>query len=209
MVVHSIKVDGKPYGYDPATHDAVEYLNKWVYRVWGLGIEAVGFKLFADYVQGPGSQRLFARLHEEQPEIRYLHIKRQNYFEVLISKTMAEMTGEWQKNAENSKRLTQAASPRISIDLTKAKRFFTQVRDVDKFYESFFSDRQLLTVEYSDLNDSLQPTMGRVFDFLKLTRHTVSPKLEKQETKSPRQRVENFAELDSHFSGSEFSKFFK
>ena len=219
-VVHPVQRDGVSYPFDPQQHDAIEFLKEHVYNPALWSHVAVGFKLFAEKVEGPGTERLFARMKDSFPKLKTLQIIRENYLAVLTSREIAKVTNEWvvyNKTSETSS-ITSAAEklsrdqrerPTVEIAPDMAQRYFENMERVDRFFSDFFGGPRHLVVYYDDLAREFALQMQNVFEFLGVQSMHVEPAIKKQSSRPLSESISNFEQLRDVFRSTRFEKFFE
>lgn len=203
---HVINRDGKQIFFDETKDDAIAFLDEHVFHADDTAF-VVGFKVFAELVSCPGTEKFFLRLKEHYPTLRVIHIFRKNYLDVLVSREVATKTREWVRYA-NAK-TTGSTSPKIAIDPVRAERFFKGIRSADNFFGGFFEPSRYLRVDYDALSQNFASTMKDVYNFLDLTPFDPTVKLSKQINQPSAVIVENYYDLCKYFQGTTFSSFFE
>jgi LPS sulfotransferase NodH len=205
--VHALKIDGQKVSFDPQKVDAIKFLEQNVFSAHNNDRTTVGFKLFGDYAKGPGSENLFRRLRDEIPNIHIIHIFRRNYLEVLASLETAMATEQWVIFSGTNDNVKIADPIRIEPD--SALRFFTKMREMDLFYETYFNGGQYFKVAYEELDQDYQYAMAICYEFFGLPPNKVMPRTLKQRSASLRDRIANYDELALHFRNGPFSASFR
>jgi LPS sulfotransferase NodH len=203
---HALNIDGRRVSFNPLKDDAVEFLNEYVFSDRNADVTTVGFKLFGEYVKGPGSEGLFRQLREKFPQLHVIHIFRRNYLEVLLSRETAAATKQWVVFASGNEEI-KGGGP-ITIDPVVAQRFFENMQRMDHFYESYFGGDRYFKAGYEELDNDFQGTMTRAYAFLGLPPQEVKPQTIKQRTKSLRERIVNYDALALTFKDTGFADFF-
>ncbi|MCW2274660.1 hypothetical protein GJ654_11490 [Rhodoblastus acidophilus] len=204
---HNLNIDGERVCFDPRRDDAIDFLTRYVFAERYAEMGAVGFKLFGDYVKGPGSEGLFRRLRAEIPDLHVIHICRRNYLEVLLSRRKASATGQWHLLA-GKKEDVKSADQEFTIETAEAQRFFENMRHMDQFYETYFAGDRYCKVAYEDLEADFQNAMARVYAFLGLANYAAKPQTVKLRAEPPEKRIANYHALALAFQDSPFNLFF-
>jgi LPS sulfotransferase NodH len=208
---HHLTIDGKTVFFDPLEDDAITFLQENLYSRSAASYTAVGFKLFGDYVKGPGSERLFMRLKDEIEGLRVIHIKRDNYLDTLVSRELAKITKKWVVFADQDqapKPRGRRVSTKVTISIEMAERFFKAIADVDGFYARHFGGDAYRCVTYDALDRNFVGETSDLFAFLGASPMTAEPKTLRQKSVSNPSMVTNFKELKSHFKGTPYAVFF-
>ena len=202
---HALVVNGARVYFQPH-EDAIGFLRTNVFSQSNSTFTAVGFKLFGDYVRGPGAKDLFLRLRGEIPDLRVIHIARTNYLDVLVSLEIARETSQWvifKAGLEARKEVE-----RISIDPTSALGFFDHMHQMDCFYEEFFPSNRYCKILYEKLDSAYQEAMDAAYSFLHLRPFWVKPITVKQRVRSIRELIVNYDKLAEAFAGTPYANFF-
>lgn len=204
MSGHAIRRGDRAIFYDEERDDPIAFLDQHVFSP-EYAAEAVGLKIFAEYVWRPQTQDLFPRLKSHYPDLRVLHIVRRNYLDVLVSRTVAGLTQEWMRTA----RSTPVATPTIEIGREEAERFFRSMTLADQFFREMFHSGRYLEVDYDALVSRYGPTLNAAVEFLGLRPFEPKTWTRKQINAPLREIVANYDELKSHFANTAFSAFFE
>jgi LPS sulfotransferase NodH len=204
MAGHAILRDGRTIYYDEDQDDPIAFLERHVFFS-PCGAEAVGLKIFAEYVWRPNTYDLFQRLKDHYTNLHVVHIVRRNYLDVLASRTIANLTQEWMRTA----RTDPAPTPRIEINREDAERFFKSMLVADRFFTEFFRSGEYLRIDYAELASEYALTLKQAFEFLGLSPIEPSIRVRKQINEPLSEIVSNYHELRSFFLGGEFGSFFE
>ncbi len=210
--VESIVVDGENACFDPERDDAIEFLRTCVYENPTLVSRAVGFKLHGHFAAGRGSHDLLARLRGEIPDLRFIHIKRENYLDVYLSLAIACRDMKWsifasEGNGQNKSELKRVEP--ISIQFQEAEKYFFEMNNMDSLFYRLFSGVNYFCVNYADLDRFYEREMSKIYEFLGVESHVARPWVVKQNTSTARDLIMNYDELSERFSNTFFSRFFK
>lgn len=197
---------GRKRFFNPAKEDAIHFLQNEVWTASALKKNAVGFKLFGDYLKSPATDRLFMRIVEMFPEVRLVTIWRENLLDCLISRQVARASGKWMESAKSLPGDTPAAV--VSISPTEAEAFFNGYSEVKWFLDSLSNQVPSFAVDYDALSENFESVSEGLFEFLGLKCVPVHQALRKQASFSQSQYVENWSELRSHFIHSKYHHFF-
>lgn len=204
---HYILYKNEKIYYPGGDTDAIEFLLEYVWNSENMNkFKAVGFKLFGERVQCVGAEGLFQRLKEEIKGLHIIHIFRENYLDVFISRKKAELTKIWIIPANKDIPLPKLEP--IYVNPEVVKNFFNSMREVDHFFENFFKDCRYMKISYNDLSFKYQETMRKCFEFLGVNPIECVLPLKKLNIQSHRELIKNYDELVEYFRGLEYEKFF-
>jgi ABC-type polysaccharide/polyol phosphate transport system ATPase subunit/LPS sulfotransferase NodH len=177
---HALRNRGKSW-YDPNVDDALEFLDTWVFGVpqdnLGKPVTVVGVKVFAEHVGGaPGS--VFPRLQDHYPNGAFVHVRRRNYLDVLVSKEIAERSARWVDWSHEPEQAMRVEP--FEIDGASAHAFFEQMRRDDAFFASYFAGPGYYVIDYEDLVADLPGQAAGLFAFLGLPAADVAAVTRKQ-----------------------------
>ena len=83
--------------FDPEVDDAILFLDEHVFGVstdyQDTEVSIVGVKIFADHVSEGGASHLFRRIRGHYPQAEIIHMRRDDYLDVLISHEFASRSG--------------------------------------------------------------------------------------------------------------------
>ena len=131
---HAIQREGKTIYWDEH-EDAVEFLRREVYG-YNEGWKAIGFKLFGNNVDQPGTFNIYQRIKAAFPDLKVIHLVRHNYFEVLVSWEIAYERRFW----INVVKLPEwPPIPRFNIPPEKAEKFFAAQEKAEREASEVFS----------------------------------------------------------------------
>src|SRR5574340_1278607 len=136
---HAIRRGGAALYFD-GTADPIDFLRRWVWTDAAAAGDygAIGFKIFAEYLRGKSTGRLLERLKAEVPGLHVLHVRRANYFDVLVSRLVANMTGSWISYRGDGPSSAGLANMRLAISQEAATHFFLAMEWADAYIESLF-----------------------------------------------------------------------
>jgi LPS sulfotransferase NodH len=202
---HAIKRGDRSICFDEG-EDGIDFLCREVFDCKIPGVRATGFKLFAEYVRCPGTDKLLQRMRARVPRLRIVHITRDNYLDVLISRAIARQTGIWEKRvggAPPENRLVK-----VIIEPKVALESFERLKRADAFF-SDLKGRRYHRVNYNDLTTDLSHELNNVFRFLGQVSFTPDVRLMKQNVRPAHEILDNYPELQDAFLGTEYSRFFQ
>jgi len=197
---------GKPRFFDPDKEDAIAFLSREVWTAAALKKNAVGFKLFGDYVKSKATDRLFMRIVETFSDVKLVTIWRENLLDCLISRQVARASGKWMESAKS--RAADKPAAVVTISPAVAESFFKGYSDVKNFLDSLSASIPSFHVDYDALSQNFEGVSAELFNFLGLDQYPVAQALRKQSQFSQSEYVENWSELREHFQGSDYYSFF-
>ena len=204
---HAIRRDGAAlyYGGDA---DPISFLRRWVWTDDAADYRAIGFKIFAEYLRGKPTGGLLERLKEEVPGLHVVHITRANYFDVFVSRLVANKTGSWISYREDRPSGDALGKMHLAISQEAATLFFRAMEWADTYIESLFLAGPYLRVDYERLAQDVQGQASAVFDYLGVGKSPVQMAIRKQLTVRKEDLVANYQELRRHYSGTPYEAFF-
>jgi LPS sulfotransferase NodH len=171
--------------------DAVTFLKQQVFDYPHPCAKAVGFKLHSEFKQCAGTLDLLPRLAAEIDGLHVIHLVRENYFDVFVSRKVAETSGLWRQPTGSAPVLP----PKIRIDPDTAVSEIERYAQADRILAETFNSGKYLRILYTDLAASFSAEMKSLFEFLGVDPVDVNPLLEKQIKQRPADFIENFEEL--------------
>jgi hypothetical protein len=205
-------LNGQPDTFAPAARGPARYLIKFVriartgawlphYRLeqfYGRNYARVScFKVMYNQLARPFALRYFLG----HPEIRVIHLARQNLLKVHVSNLLMQ-----------KRRFLQARAPEpvvwVRVDPAKAIAAIRAAVARHKRYETLFARHACLNVDYESLFDGalLQAaTAERICDFLGIPRQPMKSGIVKLNPESLRDMVKNYDELAEAISRTELA----
>ncbi len=151
-----------------------------------------------------GRPGFFAEL-ARWPGLKVILLIRTNTLESLRSLAQARQTRRWLKFSSDND-----AAPSVSLSTACCEAYFKTADDFhDRVTHAFASDH-LLVVEYKSLLGDPAACLATMWDFLKVPalRPCDATISQRQEARPLDQTVENFGELQRHFAGGPYARFF-
>ncbi len=187
---------------------AAEYLETAIFSTDVTSrAQARGFKIFYDHARADAAARTAWDFLVEDPEIRVIHLVRENLFDARASLEVALRTGEWFRE------ITAAfAAPPVApfeMDPWDCMDFFARTTVWRQWAAKAFASHPILWLDYDrDIRGDFPGAMQRVFDFLDVESVQVTPLLVKQQKIKPSEQVSNYDELREWFKHSIFRSYF-
>ncbi|MCB2082181.1 MAG: sulfotransferase, partial [Rickettsiales bacterium] len=196
--------EGKKTFYD-GTGSPLDFLkeNVWNHALHPEG-QAVGFKLFYHHCRTPEEQGLWQSL-ADMPELRVIHLVRNNPFHSLVSLKVAQKTNQWILVGGNQQKEFEP----LSIDVTTCEKFFDEFTQQRKKAEQLFAKKDTITVDY-DAELAARPiaTAQELFRFLGLPEFTPKLVTMKQVKKPYTSIISNYHILKQYFADSPYAGYF-
>ena len=188
--------------FDPANDDAIMFLDDHVFGVstdyLDRTVSVVGVKIFADHVNTGGATHLFRRIRAHYPSATVVHMRRDDYLDVLISLELASRSRQW-VNWSHDVQQRRPVSP-FSIKVERAREFFERMYRADSFFALSFAGENYISLQYSELVRDIPQSSAYLFARLGVPSHEVSAVTEKQVTGSDIDLIKNMDELVAEFT---------
>lgn len=179
------------------------FVETQVFRKQPQHIQAFGFKLF--YYHAPAGPRhaVWAYL-QNRPDLKVIHIKRQNMLRTHLSRARAERSDTW----VNLSGQREEETP-LTLDYTACLNDFVQTQTWEQDYQAFFQQRPHLDVIYESLAANHQAEMDRLQTFLGVERELVRPQTHPQAQRPLSESIANYADLKARFQQTPWAEFFE
>jgi hypothetical protein len=184
-------------------NEPLTFLESQVFRAVPKAIEAVGFKLFYYHAHSEQWQPVWQYL-AAQPELKVIHIRRDNLLKVHLSRKRAASTNVWLDAGG-----TRIQYPPITLDYDECLRDFIQTRKWEQQGALAFCSQAVLDVHYETLVRNNDQELERVQNFLGVGLETLKPKTYQQSGQRLSASITNYHELKELFRGSEWEVFFE
>jgi len=119
-------------------------------------------KVFAEHV----GQSVFPALRAHYPHGAFVHVRRRNYLDVLISREIASRSARWVDWSHEPE--TSVEVEPFEIPVADAMAFFTAMRENDAYFASYFAGPGYYVIDYEDLVADLPGQAAALFSFLGL-----------------------------------------
>jgi LPS sulfotransferase NodH len=182
--------------------DPVRFVDSRLLGRYPRSIRAVGFKIFY-YHARDGAQAAVWPWLLQRPEIRVVHLKRENLLQTHVSRKRAALTGRW---VNTSGQPDRAVTMRLDYDEVLAD--FEQTRTWETECDRAFAGHPLLQVQYEQLVSDVQSEARRLEAFLGVAPHVVKPSTFQQSTQLLSATISNYEELKTRFAGTPWVGFF-
>lgn len=179
--------------------DPIGFLETMVFKKMPVVVQALGFKLFYHHAD-ESWECLWPYLQSQK--LKVLHLKRKNYLKVFLSLSVAMQTKQFV--SKNKKVLQQQP---VELDYKDCLRWFERSKAWEDKYDTFFEDSMMLY--YDDLVSDYDGQMRAVQEYLNVSACDASSILKKQAQLPLDKAIENYGQLKSRFSGTEWEVFFE
>lgn len=188
--------------FDPEADDAILFLDDHVFGVstdyLDRSVSVVGVKVFADHVNTGGASHLFRRIRAHYPEAFVIHMRRDDYLDVLISLEIASRGKQW-VNWSHDVKERGSVSP-FSIGVERAREFFEAMYRADSYFALNFIGPRYIPLHYSEVVKDIPAASAALFAQLEVAPHPVKLVTEKQVQASDLELIKNMDELVTEFS---------
>lgn len=190
------RAEWKSYGSARRVLDAVAYKRL-------SGPKAVGFKLFNWHADTNGFGDVYEYLREQR--VLVVHLRRGNLLEKYVSLQLARQTGVWYRH-----RRRESPGPKLEVDCEEAVEYFERALAAYADHYDQLVGLPCVFVLYEELRADFHGAIRRVLSFLGVdTDIRVVPSIVKQETRSMRDIVENYEQLEAALRGTRWETFLR
>lgn len=141
-----------------------DYLQEGL-RALRYPVKAMGFKFFYEYERQEWGRGAF-QLLSEWPQLKVIHLKRQNLLQQYISLKIAKKTQKWSAISSASK--LPAKERKIVIDANDLFRYLEALENWEATYLPLFQHSPILEVTYEELVNEQKRVLQEVVGFLEL-----------------------------------------
>ena len=206
-----MKVFGELFrgGADDATKQVIlasadDYFRNHVFKRYGKGIKAVGFKMFYHHPVYDHTGQVWKYLLKCEG-LRVIHLRRANLLRTLVSMKIAKKTDVWKNTGEQN----GLVDKRIELDMQECLDSFHQTRQWEKETQAKFVNNPVLELTYEDLTSDYYTQMLRVQEFLEVEPVELQPLTNRQNPETLEKLIINYEDLKKQFAGSEWEVFFE
>lgn len=141
------------------------------------------------------------------PSLKVILVVRENTLESLRSLIQARQTRQWLKFRSDN----DAPPPQVRLSIADCEDYFKTADDFHAQVAHSFAKASLLEIEYESLLREPATCLAAIWDFLgvPVLRLSGTVVLQRQETRTLEQTIENFHELRRHFAHGPYAKFFE
>ena len=188
--------------FDPETDDAIMFLDEHVFGVTtdylDRSVSVVGVKIFADHVSTGGATHLFRRIRAHYPTAAIVHMRRDDYLDVLVSLEIASRSRQW-VNWSHDVQQRESVSP-FTIKVERAREFFERMYRADSFFALRFAGDNYIPLHYNELVRDIPRASADLFARLGVPDHEVQAVTEKQVQVSDFELIKNMDHLVAEFT---------
>jgi len=181
-----------------------KFLETLVFRQFPVRISAVGFKLFYYHAQEKSWESVWPYL-KAMPDLRIIHIKRENILKNVLSLKIAFATREWGRQTNGG----AVVAPPIELEYGECLDTFQKTREWEEKYDIYFDNQNKVNVIYEDLVKNYSGEMKRIQDSLGVKHELLHPSTKKQNTQALSKAISNYWELKERFEHSPWAEFFE
>ncbi len=150
------------------------------------------------------------------PQLKIIHLYRQNLVWRHLSQVLARQTGHWQAfiDADTAQAQGKQYQPKpatrqsICLDAQLMQQDFQETINWRKHIRQIFAHHPILEVAYEDLCIGFDHQIGAILDFLSLAQHGLAPELIKLEDRRMLDAIKNYHLLKSQFADTDWADFF-
>ncbi len=179
------------------------FLRRVIFRPYPAHIRAVGFKIFYEHCRDGASRAVWPYLRH-LTDVKIVHILRDNLLENLVSRRIAELTGDYLVIGDRP----EPKHVRIRLSFGECLGYFRQAERWRKEYGGYFSDHSVHTVRYEDLVRDPETVLADLQRFLDVPIRKLTADVRKQNTHPMASVIINYAGLRKKFSGTPYAAFF-
>lgn len=183
----------------------IQFLNDVVYREVLSLVSVVGFKLFYNHAQDK-HQKVVWKYLQQMPDLKVIHLKRQNILKAHVSHKIAERNDQWILLDNQQEREFEP----LKLDYAECLEAFEKTRAYEHDCEQFFaqSNHPILTLNYEKLHRKPEKTHRKLLHFLGVKQRSLTSYTNKQNSLPLKNKVANYEDLKRKFSNTVWSIFF-
>jgi LPS sulfotransferase NodH len=140
---------------------------------------------------------------QDAKDIKVIHLKRDNKFEILVSLKTAFITDQWYAYQGQD-----APKTLLKVQPEECRSFFEYLDFYEKRHADMFRTHPLLDVEYQHVVEDGEKVLQKIFEFLHIPPAPLTTTLKKQIAHPVNELVTNYAELKQHFQNTQWSRYF-
>lgn len=200
----------------------LDFLKSRIFRKYCDNVKAVGFKVIYEI-----RFKSVLKYLQSLPNLKVIHLQRNNLLEIVISDLLAKKTGIWHivdndcrndavkagldSKAKFVNKGTNAETLngiRINIDYDYCLGEFRKIDNLRRRFDSVFHQNNMLHLSYDELMANPQQTCSRVLNFLEVEQRELSSRFFKINNLPKSGIVINYDSLKKKFEGTEWYSFF-
>ena len=211
-ISHCGELFGPSFLGNPATRKIMEsegFLQYYKKSQTRKGFEkAIGSKFLYSYFRDEYIERYAApelekvyRYIIERPDIRVIHLWRENPLRVLVSFEIASLTKKFVQLEESVEEV------RINLAPALVKSRVDEILEEQEWARATFKNHPFHEVSYEELVTSQECCLKEITEFLSVDTVSLSSRTQKQNSRQLSETLENFDELQSYFAGTYISPY--
>lgn len=162
-----------------------------------------GFKIL--YYQIPRHHVIWEHI-VKIPNIKIIHLVRNNFLNLALSSRMAEDSCVWQRFGNET-----IYDKAVELDPLLLKGFFEELQDKVEYFSNFLQGRmggQYMEIEYSEIFN-WKKLMYKMQNFIGVEPILLSKVFKKRIIKKPIELISNYKEISNYFKKTKWEKFFQ
>jgi hypothetical protein len=183
-----------------ATENGYEYLDR--FYASDVPFMAIGYKmLYTNAIRGIPNRAAWDYI-VDHPEIKIIHLQRENLLEIVCSIARANISKIWHT-------YEPVESEGFSLTPAECLTYFKSIHRIPARAQRILKTHQVLDIEYNQVAEDFQESMSRIFSFLDVnTEIKTSHRLVKISRFQPNEEIINYQELKEHFKDTQYGKYF-
>jgi len=164
-------------------------------------IKTAGFKIFYTHPFNTEDKTVWEYILKD-PEIKIIHLVRENKLRTYLSLEIANKTDEWLVK-KNKKSTLEEKQIKIDFD-----SFYTRVKDIEKYENETrikYKKHNFIELSYEELVNDKDNTMKGIFNFLQVKENKFKSSLRKQNKESVKDLITNYDEFANKVKKTEFA----
>ncbi|MDK2771861.1 MAG: sulfotransferase [Flavobacterium sp.] len=161
--------------------------------------KTTGFKIFYYHPQDSEDKSIWDYLISDK-NIKIIHLRRENFLRVHLSKLIADKTDVWVSTSNENK----IEDKKVLVDVNL---FLKDVEKTNLFIEKTrnqFKDHQYIEITYEELVKDNQKILSNILSFLNLSDCKLNSPLKKQNNEKLEEIILNYDEVYNNLKNSEF-----
>lgn len=182
-----------------------------VYLPQPLSIKAVGCKIhymqspFGDDIPFEGSsiQEACAWLEKSKPDLKVIHLVRENRLRVQVSLLLAHASNRWFVPRSSGLEVTEGNKMKVTVDIEAWQHYMKRTEMKRRKVFSCFMKHPVEQVKYSELVQDWSDTIQRVQAFLDVKPQLVPQQTRKQNPEPLSELIDNYGEVKAFLQGTD------
>lgn len=180
------------------------YLNKYCFRKYPSYIKAAGFKIFY-YHPVHNEPKTIWELLKAMPDLKIIHLKRENILRTHLSKHIAGKTDKWTATNHTVKNFNKT----VALNPDECLKAFEETTQWQDDFDQLFDKHQKFEIIYENLISNPDQVLGKTQNFLNVNFHLLKSSLKKQNPEPLNELISNYDELKIHFKNTKWNNFFE